>query len=287
MSEGDNKEIFACVDDSKYSKDVCDYGIDISKATKSPLKILNVIEYSKINKLKNKAISTQDEFLKHLSNDDDKQIVFNAINKSNKLLQEYEQNAIDAGLKKVSIVQKYGTFYDSVVELKEQIRLLIIGYVQKQNDENIIILGKQVEQIIRDSELPVLLINQKFKPVKRIMMAYDGSPSSIKALQGIMQSPLLRSDVIRYIVNVNNDIEKSKQIIDKASEILDKSNLNFELVSLKGDDHVNELIKFQYENDIDMVVMGAFGRGKIRRAIFGSFTSKMLQNNPKPLLLIK
>ncbi|MDY0321423.1 MAG: universal stress protein [Arcobacteraceae bacterium] len=282
------KAIFACVDGSKFSNSVCEYGIEISKTTQIPLKLLNTIEHShKSNKVDfsgNLGLGEKDELLEELSNEDEKESKA-LINNGKELLNTLKQKANDAGLRSVITSQRHGKLYDNLVELQAKVRLLIIGLRGKDSQGNNIV-GEQIEEILRNIEVPTLLVNQEFRPINKIMMAYDGSTSSIKALQSIVKSPLFKQDVRRYIVNVCNDERKSRMLLAQAAELLHDTKLNIELVSIKGEP-LNELLKFQSEHDIDAIVMGAFSHGKIRSAIFGSFTSKMIQNSSKPLILIR
>lgn len=282
------KAIFACVDGYKFSNSVCEYGIEISKNTQIPLKLLNTIEHShKSNKIDfsgNLGLGEKDELLEELSNEDEKESKA-LINNGKELLNTLKQKANDAGLRSVITSQRHGKLYDNLLELQAKVRLLIIGLRGKDSQGNNIV-GEQIEEILRNIEVPTLLVNQEFRPINKIMMAYDGSTSSIKALQSIVKSPLFKQDVRRYIVNVCNDERKSRMLLAQAAELLHDTKLNIELVSIKGEP-LNELLKFQSEHDIDAIVMGAFSHGKIRSAIFGSFTSKMIQNSSKPLILIR
>ncbi len=282
------KAIFACVDGSKFSNSVCEYGIEISKNTQTPLKLLNTIEHShKSNKIDfsgNLGLGEKDELLEELSNEDEKESKA-LINNGKELLNTLKQKANDVGLRSVITSQRHGKLYDNLVELQAKVRLLIIGLRGKDSQGNNIV-GEQIEEILRNIEVPTLLVNQEFRPINKLMMAYDGSTSSIKALQSIVKSPLFKQDVRRYIVNVCNDERKSRMLLAQAAELLHDTKLNIELVSIKGEP-LNELLKFQSEHDIDAIVMGAFSHGKIRSSIFGSFTSKMIQNSSKPLILIR
>lgn len=282
------KVVFACVDGSKFSNAVCEYGIEVSKSTQIPLKLFNTIEHShKSNKVDfsgNIGLGEKDELLEELSNEDEKESKA-LINNGKELLNTLKQKATNAGLRNVIISQRHGKLYDNLVELQDKIRLLIIG-LRGRDSQGSNIVGEQVEEILRSVEVPTLLVNQDFQPINKVMMAYDGSTSSIKALQSIVKSPLFKQDVRRYIVNVCNDERKSRMLLAQAAELLHDTKLNIELVSIKGEP-LNELLKFQSEHDIDAIVMGAFSHGKIRNAIFGSFTLKMLQNSSKPLILIR
>lgn len=282
------KAVFACVDGSKFSNAVCEYGIEVSKSTQIPLKLLNTIEHShkssKIDFSGNIGLGEKDDLLEELTSEDEKESKA-LINNGKELLETLKQKATSAGLRNVITSQRHGKLYDNLFELQDKIRLLIIGLNGKDSQGSNIV-GEQIEEILRSIEVPTLIVNQEFRPINKILMAYDGSTSSIKALQSIVKSPLFKSDVRRYVVNVCDDERKSRMLLAQAAELLHDTKLNIELVSLKGEP-LNELLKFQSEHDVDAIVMGAFSHGKIRNAIFGSFTLKMLQNSSKPLILIR
>ena len=282
------KVVFACVDGSKFSDAVCEYGIEVSKNTHIPLKLLNTVEHShkstKTDLSGNIGLGERDDLIQELSSEDEKESK-ELINSGKELLNILKQKAVDKGLHNVITSQRHGKLYDNLLELKDKIRLLIVGLRGKDSQGNNIV-GEQIEEIIRNVEVPTLIVNQEFRPINKILMAYDGSTSSIKALQSIVKSPLFKADVRRYVINVCDDERKSRMLLAQAAEILHDTKLNIELISLKGEP-LNELLKFQSENDIDAMVMGAFSHGKLRNAIFGSFTSKMLQNSSKPLILIR
>ncbi len=146
------KAIFACVDGSKFSNSVCEYGIEISKTTQIPLKLLNTIEHShKSNKIDfsgNLGLGEKDELLEELSNEDEKESKA-LINNGKELLNTLKQKANDAGLRSVITSQRHGKLYDNLLELQAKVRLLIIGLRGKDSQGNNIV-GEQIEEILRN-----------------------------------------------------------------------------------------------------------------------------------------
>jgi len=47
------------------------------------------------------------------------------------------------------------------------------------------------------------------------------------------------------------------------------------------------LCDYQQQQEINLVVMGAFGHSRLHEMVLGSFTHKMLTNTKKPLLLLR
>jgi nucleotide-binding universal stress UspA family protein len=284
-----DKAIFACVDGSRFSTSVVDYGIEVAKTLNLPLKLLNTVEHShkssKLDLSGNILLGERDDLLETLSSEDEIESK-SLISQGKEILAELKSRAISAGIENIITSQRHGSLYENLTELQDKIRLLIIGLRGQNSDGQNHNIGEQIEEILRTVDVPTLLVNGEFTPVKSVLMAYDGSPSSIKALQSIVKSPTLGNDIKRYVVNVCNDEIKSQLLLAQAKMIMEDSNMEVKFVSLKGDP-LNELLRFQEENNIDMIAMGAFSHGKLRSAIFGSFTTKVLANSKKPVVLIR
>jgi len=54
----------------------------------------------------------------------------------------------------------------------------------------------------------------------------------------------------------------------------------------KGRD-AEEILDFIRKSNIDLMVMGAFGHNRLRELLLGSTTSRILQESPIPVLLIR
>tara|TARA_R110000823_G_scaffold174913_1_gene307496 strand:+ start:156 stop:344 length:189 start_codon:yes stop_codon:yes gene_type:complete len=55
---------------------------------------------------------------------------------------------------------------------------------------------------------------------------------------------------------------------------------------LEGD--INEqLTRYQQEQNIELIVMGAFGHSRLRQFFVGSNTLKMLENTEVPLIIMR
>ena len=67
-------KVLVCLDGSKFSKAVCDYGVEIAKKLNLPLVLLNVIEHSTISKnidlSGNIGLGSKEDLLDELANED-------------------------------------------------------------------------------------------------------------------------------------------------------------------------------------------------------------------------
>lgn len=285
MSE---KKVLVCIDGSHHSKSACDYGIFIAKMLNIPLLLLNIIEHHHLPKnvslAGNIGIGSQEKLLEELLNEESN-ISKNLIAQGRKSLQELTAYAKEQGVKKTYVLQRHGNLEESLEELSNEAKIAIIGLKGEETKADTTIIGKHVETIIRTLNIPILLVNKEFTPIHSILMAYDGSDFANKAIHTAIQDPIF-PNVKRHIVNVNKEENISQQLLSQAKQLFEKAHIEVQTMSLKGD-AVESLLTYQEKNNLDIIAMGAYSHNRLRSAIFGSFTSKMLLETKKPLLLFR
>jgi nucleotide-binding universal stress UspA family protein len=282
------KKVLVCVDGSFYSKSACDYGIFIAKQLNIPLILLNVVEHHHNAKhtdlTGNIGLGTRDTLLEELSNEEAK-ISKTLIANGRKVLQELSAYAKEQGVEKTHTLQRHGALDETLEELTAETKIAIIGLRGQDNEGNNLSIGKHVETIIRTLNIPILLVNSSFKPITSILMAYDGSDFANKAIYTATQDPIF-PNVKRVIANVNKEESISAKLLSDAKQLFSKAQIDVETTSLKGD-AVEALLNYQEKNGLDIIAMGAYSHNRLRSAIFGSFTSKMLLKAKTPLLLFR
>ena len=278
------KKILVCLDGSKLSRAVCDYGIFLSKELDLPLVLLHVVEHthtpSKLDLSGNLALGARDDLLEELvieEMDESKKLIA----KGRAVLQEFEVYAKEHGVQKCETLHRHGALEEILEELASSLQTAIIGL--RGEDHNAI--GSNVEELIRNLNTPILLVNGDFEPIQSVLIAYDGSNFATKALKAISKNPLL-PHVKRFIANVNTDVASSAKLLLEAKKFFDEKNLEVHIKSLQGDS-IEALLSFAQENDIDIIAMGAYSHNRLRSKIFGSFTTKMFLQATKPLLLFR
>jgi nucleotide-binding universal stress UspA family protein len=278
------KKILVCLDGSKLSRAVCDYGIFLSKELDLPLVLLHVVEHthtpSKLDLSGNLALGARDDLLEELvieEMDESKKLIA----KGRAVLKEFEVYAKEHGVQKCETLHRHGALEEILEELASSLQTAIIGL--RGEDHNAI--GSNVEELIRNLNTPILLVNGDFEPIQSVLIAYDGSNFATKALKAISKNPLL-PHVKRFIANVNTDVASSAKLLLEAKKFFDEKNLEVHTKSLQGDS-IEALLDFAQENDIDIIAMGAYSHNRLRSKIFGSFTTKMFLQATKPLLLFR
>lgn len=280
------EKILVCIDGSKLSKAVCDYGIYIAKKLDLPLVLLNVVEHShttkKVNLSGNIGLGSKEDLLDELVDEEmneSKQLIA----KGKTILKEMKAYVQSQGISNFTTLQKHGTLYETLDDLSQDLKMAIIGL--KGEDSGDKEIGSHIEELIRTINIPILLVNSKFKQIDSILMAYDGSNYANKAIKEAKHNPIF-TDVKRHIVNVNKDETVSNKLLSEAKSLFANASIEVETKSLNGDS-VEELIKYQNEYDLDVIAMGAYSHNRFSSVIFGSFTTQMLLKAKRPLFLFR
>jgi nucleotide-binding universal stress UspA family protein len=117
------------------------------------------------------------------------------------------------------------------------------------------------------------------------MIAYDGRESADRALQKVLDGGLLHG-IDCHLVAIKNNEADLKAKFDNASKQLSERGLRVTTAFLEG--NINEeLLKYQVVNNIDLLVMGAFGHSRLRQLFVGSNTLKMLEKTIIPLVVLR
>lgn len=280
--------ILACIDGSRYSAAVCDYAAWVSRRVGAPLHLLHNIENRNTPPPSDLSgaigLGSQEQLLNELIDLEQKRSRLE-LEKGKLMLQAAKERATKAGVETPLSKQRHGTLAESLIDLEEEIRVLVLGIRGEAHEDDAKHLGAQLETVVRSLHRPILVVNREFKVPQRIMLAYDGSDGARKALEMVAQSPLFK-DIPCHVVYVGQEGESADRLLQEAAHQLSAAGHQVVTAQLSGKPG-EALCAYQAEQHIDMTLMGAFSHTRLRDMLLGSFTVKMLLAAQQPLLLLR
>lgn len=281
-----NNYVLACIDGASLTTAVCDYAAWMSQRTGAALKLLHNIEHrpqAAVADLSGSiGLGSQEDLLEELTQVEQQRNRL-LMQKGKLMLEAAQQRAEQAGIVGAEVWQQHGSLQESLVELEDNIRVLVMGVRGEEHREGQ--LGTHLETVIRALHKPVLVVNSAFEVPKKIMLAYDGQDASRKALDMVASSPVFK-DIPCHLVYVGDEAVASG-VLNEAAEVLTAAGISHELVNLPKGKSDEQLCQYQAENDIDLTVMGAYSHHPLRDMLLGSLTAKMLHKTARPLLLLR
>ena len=265
------KSILLAVDGSVYTDSVVQHGIALAKAFSAKLRVVTV---SDIRVFEWVSAVGSDGFVPMVSSSEYQ-------SESQELLEE----KCDRVLEKCSnILQKSGLEFETVklsgspahilCDQAHLADLLIMGRRGEFARWDSKMLGATIEAVSRHCHKPILMALQEYNPVKNLLVAYDGSSNSNKALQyaGYLGSGL---GIPVTVISIADDQEWGKQNCDEANKYLQSYDVEI-ITEVRPGNADKEITRFAEERDFNLLVIGAYGHSRIREAILGSTTQHIL-----------
>ncbi|ERI53616.1 hypothetical protein N878_14800 [Pseudomonas sp. EGD-AK9] len=281
-------QVLACIDGSLSSPAVCDYAAWASLRLGAPLTLLHVLDHKQYPPRSdlsgNIALGSREQLLQELAELDERRSKL-GLEQGRLALEAARERAQRDGVANPQLRQRHGDLVDSLRELENDIRLLVIGRQGETSDAISQLVGSQLESVIRTLHRPILVSPGQFRAPRSLMLAYDGSATCDKGVDLLAASPLFQGLPI-HVVMVGADSDAARAQLQQAERRLVAGGHQVQLAIRAGEVEPS-LHDYQTEQDIDLLVMGAYGHSRIRQFLVGSTTSHMLQTSVSPLLLLR
>lgn len=274
------KKIIAAFDGLQYSESTRDYAIYIAKQTNTHLvgvfmddptytsyKIYDLIAKEGVSEDKLKNFEAKDKASRAAASEN------------------FEKACQQSGL-------EYTVHHDrniAIHELKHEsiyADLLIIDSKETLTHYTENLPTRFIRDLLGDVQCPVLIAPKKYKPVEKIILLYDGEPSSVYAVKMfsylLPQLKHLDTEVIS-VTPVNATLHMPDNKLMK--EFMKRHYPEAKYTVMKGwaEDEIVKYLKQHQENAI--VVLGAYRRGSVSRWFRESMADTLMKEVKQPLFI--
>lgn len=282
-------KILACTDGSSYAASVYDHAAWAASRLSGAVEVLHVLDHHReraamADMSGNLGPDARDELLEQLTQLEEAKGRL-AQKQSRAILQAAESRILAAGVAEVTLTQRHGSLVECLAEIEARADMVVIG----KRGENAAVamdhLGANLERVIRASHRPVLVASREFKPVERILIAFDGGASARKAVDYLALSPLTRG-LECHLLSVAKPTPESEQQLAWARTRLEGGGLQVraDMVAGEPEEVICRTVKAE---PASLLVMGAYGHSRIRQFIVGSTTTAMVRTCHVPVLMFR
>jgi nucleotide-binding universal stress UspA family protein len=201
------------------------------------------------------------------------------------MLAAARQRARDAGVIEPEGRQRHGELVETLLELEAGVRLLVLGKRGSSAEVASDHLGSHLERVIRAMHRPVLVTTPTFRTPQRVMLAFDASATTCKGVEMVAASPMFKG-LPCHLVMVGADTIEARAYLAQARQTLEDAGFEASAVILPGEVE-QVLTAYQQKEEIDLMIMGAYGHSRIRQLLIGSTTTAMIRHATVPLLLLR
>lgn len=277
--------VIACIDSSPCINAIAEAAAWVARETKRELVLLQVLDYYPASYHLGEisgviGFESNAMLLKELAELEQKQSEL-AIDYSNNLLKHISEMILDKyGLESTKIQEK-GDFLEQSFSVLRETDFVVIGKVGERAAEKNKPIGSNVENLIRGANCTVMTVGENFKIPTRFIFAYEYSPTCLNIMQRISQSDLLKT-LQCHLLYVGDHPE----VLKDPEEYLRTAGLDVVTVYRYGDVAEN-ILEYQQELGIQMIVLGAFSHSKLHQFFLGSIATSIFRNASVPLLVAK
>ena len=280
-------KVIACIDGSSAAGSVCDYAAWAASRLEAPLTLLHVLDKSRYpveNDLSGKlGVDAREHLLSELAELDTRRNKL-ALEQGALMLEDARQRAVAGGIGEPVLRQRHGHLIESLAELEDDTRLLVIGKQGEEHSDGTHV-GDNVERLVRALHRPILIAPGKFKAPQAVMLAFNSSAMTRKGVELLVDSPLFKG-LSGHLVSVGKDKQALNKDMEWAEKTIREAGYDIQCAVLDGEIEP-ALHQYQQDHNIDMVVMGAYGHSRLREFFVGSTTNNMIRNATVPPLLLR
>lgn len=201
------------------------------------------------------------------------------------ILAEALRHTTEGGLEYVDTELRHGLFVDVLEDIQDNVDLIVIGKRGQNHAIAMKHLGTNIERTLRVAKCPVLVSARAFKPIKRCLLAFDGGPSSLKALEFIATHTLFAGVEIDVLCVGRHD-DRTRNEVQDAAQRLTQAGFVAKAQILEGEPA--KVITSEVERrGYDLLAMGAYGHSRAKRLLIGSTTATLARDCHVPILMFR
>jgi len=274
------KKIIAAIDGLKYSDSTAQFAVQIAKQTKAHLVgiMLDDMTYTsyKVYELIVKQKVTDEKLKQYEAKDKETRL---------KSAARFEATCQKEGI-------NFSIHHDKSIALQELLHESIYS-------DLLVIDGKEtlthyeekrptrfIRELLTDVQCPVLIVPQKYKPVEKIFLLYDGEPSSIYAIKMFSYLFPFFENTTTEIISVKNpgqtlhlpDNKLMKEFMKRHHPVAD-----YKVIKGLPEIEIVQYLKQQPEHML--IVLGAYRRSRVSRWFRESMADYLMKEMAVPLFI--
>lgn len=278
------KSILVCTDGSPYGDVACEYAIYLTGRLKARLLGLHVLDSRMLDGplmsdiagwIGSQPYGAQVQQFRELMEQ-----------KGEAVARAFDSRCKAAGVTAESWIK---TGHPPRIILAEEARteLLVLG--QKGEHADLIgeMAGSTMERVVRHSVKPCLVTPKSFRPVSKILAAYDGSLHASQALREAAELALsLRAPLVILTVAEDDRRAPAEQLSRDAVDLVDAHGCEAKNLVVTGAS-ASAILATAHEQQCDLIVAGAYGHSRIREMILGSTTTQVIARAHVPVMVVR
>jgi nucleotide-binding universal stress UspA family protein len=179
-----------------------------------------------------------------------------------------------------------GIASEVIVERARGVDLVVMGRRGEYAEFGSHVLGATVGAVARRSSRPLLVCPRGNDALTRPLIAYDGSDHATRALEIAVEYAEKRHCPL-HLVCVRDEVTEAGRVLDEACDYARGHSVEPTPLPLAGDSAAERILEAATDIDADLLVMGSYGKSRLKQFLLGSTTETLLESFDHPILLYR
>jgi nucleotide-binding universal stress UspA family protein len=176
-----------------------------------------------------------------------------------------------------------GVVWAEILRLAAGVDLILLGRGGLHTRLSKALHGSTVATVIRQGAKPTMVTPLHYTPLRKPLLAIDGSASAMAALDAAATFVKALALPLQ-VVHCTTKAEQGEAYLAGAETQLRARGVSCQVGLCHGNVHA-DLVQYMYEHDHDVLFMGAYGRRRVAEWVLGSTTQYLLHTCPGSLVL--
>ncbi len=274
------RRILLPLDPSKYSKTGLHYAIELAKRFDAEINGLVVLDLPGINDsigpyvaggtefaelFRQKELRQAEEHIKNLLDN-----FYATCQEHNVKHKEFEYQ----GSPSINVIRE-SFFFD----------LLVIGMRTHFHFETSNTAEESLEKLLSHTITPILAVPEQLHILKKVLILYDGTPASARALQRFSHIAERSNFQIKLLATMKKE-QEAKFFLNRAKEYLNSYGIS-KISTEWSDRPAKNLLDEKYLNEMDLIVLGVHQHKSLKEFVLGDLAQYLIRENQKPLFIVQ
>ncbi len=163
--------------------------------------------------------------------------------------------------------------------------LIVLGLAHPPKAQPLARLGSKLSTLIRRCSKPLMVVSGPATPLRRPLLAYDGSPKAREALY-IAAYLVGKWDASLVVLSVKEKRKTRKSALEDARAYLQSFGIQAEYVYKRGKVPQATLETAQ-DHECDLILMGGYGFNPMLETVLGSAVDQVVCRSPLPMFICR
>ncbi len=280
--------ILALVDGSIYAESVCQHAAWAAQRLEAPVEVMHVLGRREAPETADLSgalqLGARTALLNELAGLDAQRAKL-AQARGHALLDDARAILEAGNAGPVTVRLRRGDLLEAIADAEPGLRAIVIGKRGEAAGFAVGHLGSNLERVARAATVPVLIAARTFRPIGKALVAWDATPSVAAAIARMASSPVFAGLEIA-LVHAGEHSAALVARMEEAARLLRANGREVAISVVPGEPEA-VLERKIAEGGFDLLVMGAYGRRRIRSLIIGSTTTAMIRACKVSVLLFR